>query len=148
MNVSNNNLQCINASFANKTVSGCDWSTLKYLYLGNNELGNIDGNICNKDKNNVLGFLEPATNLRVLDISNNKLASGQRLVSLQKLTQLEVPDLSSNSFHNFSLNLKNMTKLIALNLANNNFLCLSKSTMQQLNKIQNVNKLQWLKRKL
>ena len=115
IDLSNNNLQCVSALVFNKTVSGCDWSSLKYLNLGNNELGNIDGNVCNKNKNNVLGFLESLTNLRILDISNNKLASGQRLVSLETLTQLEVLDLSSNGFHNFSLSLNNLTKLFTLN---------------------------------
>ena len=138
IDLSNNNLQCINASVFNKTVSGCDWNSLKCLNLGSNELHHIDGNVCSNSKNNVMGFLEPLTNLSVLDISDNKLASGHSLVSLEILTQLEALDLSSNRFHNFSLILNNLTKLVTLNLANNNLPCLSKSTMRQLDKMWNV----------
>ena len=82
MDLSKNNLRCINTSVLIKKGAVCDWSSLKYLYLGNNKLGDIHGNFCNKDKNNVLGFLEPLTNLRVLDISNNKVASSHSLASL------------------------------------------------------------------
>ena len=134
----NNNLHCINASVFNKTVSACNWKSLKYLFLGSNKLGNIDNNVCNDDKNNVFGFLEPLTNLRVLDLSDNQIISDDKLTSLQTFTNLEKLDLSSNGIHNFSLNSNNMTKLIRLNLANNNLPCLSQSTTIQLNKLQNA----------
>ena len=135
---SNNNLRCINASFFNKTISGCDWKSLKYFYLGSNKLGNIDSNICNNDKNNVFGFLEPLTNLRILDLSNNQIIFDDKLAILEILTELEELDLSSNGIHNFSLNLNNMTKLMRLNLANNDLPCLSESTMFQLDKLQDA----------
>ena len=63
IDLSNNNLQCVNASVFNKAVFGCDWSSLKHLYIGSNKLGNSEGNVCNKDKSNVLRFLESLNNL-------------------------------------------------------------------------------------
>ena len=119
-------------------MSGCNWKSLKYLYLGINKLGNIDNNVCNDDKNNVFGFLEPLTNLRILDLSNNQIISDDKFNSLQTFTHLKELDLSSNGIHNFSLNLNNMMKLIRLNLANNDLLCLSQFTTLQLDKLQNV----------
>ena len=135
---SNNKLQCINTSAFNKTITGCSWKSLKYFYLGNNKLGNIDNNVCNDDKNNVFGFLEPLSNLRVLDLSNNQIIFDDKLTILQTLTELEELDLSSNGIHTFSLNLNNMTELIRLNLANNHLSCLSESTMFQLDKLQDT----------
>ena len=113
----NNNLQCINASVFNKTISGCNWRSLKYLYLGSNKLDNIDKNACNDDKNNAFGFLEPLINLRVIDLSSNQIIYDDKLTSLQTFTNLEELNLFSNAIHNFSLNLNNMTKIVRLNLA-------------------------------
>ena len=138
LDFSNNRLQCINASVFNETISGCDWKSLKYLYLGSNKLGNIDNNTCNDEKGNVFGFLEPLINLRVLDLSNNQIISDDKLPTLQTFTNLAELDLSSNRMQNFSLNLNNMTKIIRLNLANNNLPCLSRSTILQLDKLQDV----------
>ena len=52
---------------------------------------------------------------------------------------MEKLDLSSNKFQNFSLNLKNFTRLNKLDLSFNNIQCLSKSTMFQFNKLQKKN---------
>ena len=134
----NNNLQYINASVFNKSIGNCDWSSLKRLYLGNNKLGQIEGKIYNKDKSNIFGFLEPLHNLMVLDISSNKLMADKKLTVLQTLQRIQELDLSSNKFQNFSLNLKNFTKLRKLDLSFNNIQCLSKSTMFQLNKLQKL----------
>ena len=139
IDLSNNNLRCFVANFFNKTETRCNWHSLKFFYLKNNQLGNIEGNICNDDKNNVLGFLKPLNNLRVLDISNNKLMFNERLADIQGLTQLHELDLSSNGFSNFPLNLVNMTRLVKLNLANNNFQCLSKATIRRLDHHQKLN---------
>ena len=135
IDMSNNNLQCMNASVFDVSVTNCDWSSLKYFYLSNNKLGQMEGNICNRDRNTTIGFLKPLTNLRILDLASNMLESG-RLSDLQALTRLEKLDLSSNGFHNFSLDLSNMTKLQKLDLSNNNIQCLSKSTIVQLNQIR------------
>ena len=59
------------------------------------------------------------------------------LSDLRVLTRLKKLDLSSNGFHNFSLDLSNMTNLQKLDLSNNNIQCLSKSTILQLNQIRN-----------
>ena len=134
----NNNLQCINASVFNKTISGCNWRSLKYLYLGSNKLDNIDKNACNDDKHNVFGFLEPLINLRVIDLSSNQIIYDDKLTSLQTFTNLEELNLFSNAIHNFSLNLNNMTKIVRLNLANNNLACLSQSTIFQMDRHQNA----------
>ena len=136
IDMSNNNLQCMNASVFDGSVTNCDWSSLKHFYLSNNKLGQAEGNICNRDRNNTLGFLKPLTNLRALDLAGNMLESG-RLSDLQVLTRLQKLDLSSNGLHNFSLDLTNMTNLQRLDLSNNNIQCLSKSTIQQLNQIRN-----------
>ena len=135
IDMSNNNLQCVNASFFDGSITHCDWSSMKYLHLSNNKLGLVEGNICNQDRNNTLGFLKPLTNLRILELAGNMLGSG-RLSDLEVLTRLEKLDLSSNGFHNFSLDLSNMTKLQKLYLFKNNIQCLSKSTIVQLNQIR------------
>ena len=59
IDLNNNNLQCINASVFDESITNCDWGSLKRLYLSNNKLGQIDGNIYNRDKSNTLGFLRP-----------------------------------------------------------------------------------------
>ena len=53
---------------------------------------------------------------------------------------LDTLDLSSNGFHNFTLNLKNLTNLTKLNTAHNNLKCLSQSTVLQLKRLQNHRK--------
>ena len=137
IDISNNNLQCINASMFDGSVTHCDWSSLKYLYLSNNKLGQVEGNTCNFHRNNTLGFLKPLRNLRTLALAGNMLESGsQKFSDLKVLTRLEKLDLSSNGFHNFSLDLSNMIKLQKLDLSNNNIQCLSKSTILQLNQIR------------
>ena len=135
--VSNNGMQCFNATFFNMSITGCDWSSLKRFYLGNNEIGRIDGNSCNKDKHDVLGFLKPLWNLRVLDLSMNYFDSENSFSVLQHLTMLHTLDLSSNGFHYFTLGLKNLRRISKLNIANNNLKCLSESTVLQLNRLQN-----------
>ena len=137
VDLSNNNLQCVNDSFFNTNLTRCDWSSLRYLLLGSNKLGMTDGNICNQNKSDILGFLEHLKHLKQLDLSNNKLMSSDRLNSLQFLTHLEILDLSTNGLQNFTMNLKNMNNIHKLNLANNNIQCLSKSTMIQLTKLKN-----------
>ena len=130
IDMSNNNLQCVNASFFDGSITHCDWTSLKHLYLSNNKLGLMEGNICNLDRNNTLGFLTPLENLRTLGLAGNMLESeSQRLSDLQVLTRLEKLDLSANGFHNFSLDLSNMTNLRKLDLSSNNIQCLSKSTI-------------------
>ena len=140
VDLSNNNLQCVNASFFDTNLTGCDWSSLRYLLLGSNKLGMTATNICNQNNSNILGFLEPLKHLKHLDLSNNKLMSFERLNSLQFLTQLEILDLSTNGLENFTLNLINMTNLHKLNLANNNIQQLSRSTVSQLTKLKLENR--------
>ena len=136
IDISNNNLQCVNATFFDGSITHCDWRSLKHIYLSNNKLGLVEGNICNQDQNNTLGFLKPLRNLRTLILAGNMLDS-EKLSDLQVLNRLEKLDLSSNGFHNFSLDLSNMTNLQKLDLSNNNIQCLSKSTIGQLNQIRN-----------
>ena len=133
---SNNAPQCINATVYDGRVTHCDWRSLKHFYLRNNKLGHIEGNVCNEDKNNILGFLKPLTYLTVLDLARNSFDSEESLSQLQNLTNIEVLDLSSNGFYNFSLNLRNMGKLGTLNLSLNNIQCLPQTTMFQLNRLR------------
>ena len=137
IDVSNNGIQCLNASIFNESITHCDWKSLKKFYARNNEIGRIEKNSCNKDKHNVLGFLKPLWNLRVLDLSMNYLDSENRLSDLENLTRLHTLDLSSNKFQNFILNLTNLMQLSKLNIAHNNLKCLSQSTVLQLNRFQN-----------
>ena len=44
LDASDNGLQCINATAFDKNVTNCDWNSLKYFNLRNNQLGNIDTN--------------------------------------------------------------------------------------------------------
>ena len=139
IDLSNNNLKCFATSFFNKTVTGCNWRSVKYLYLQNNKLGHFEENPCTNPKNNTLRFLKSLPNLRILDISNNYFLSDEKLTDVQTLSKLYTLGLASNGFNNFSLKLINMTKLVKLNLANNNLQCLSKSTIHQLDHLQQIN---------
>ena len=132
--VNNNALQCINTSFFNY----CNWSSLTSLHLRNNQLGRTEGNVCNRDKNNTLGFLKPAINLEYLDLAGNQIQDAQDFSEIQGLTKLKVIDLSNNELHSFSMALHNMTALSRLNLSNNNIRCFSMSTIIQLNKLQKL----------
>ena len=77
-------------------MTNCDWSSLKYFYLRNNQLGNIDVNICNHDRENIVGFLRPLTGLNKLNLAMNMLANTERLQELEYLTNLTDLDLSHN----------------------------------------------------
>ena len=132
INLNNNALECINSSF----FSHCDASSLKRVFLRNNRLGNIEGNFCNRDKNNILGFLKPAINLEVMDLAGNKIQNDSLLSDIGLLSKLKEIDLAFNGFHNFPVVLQNMTGLRKVNLSNNNIGCLSLSTIITLDKIQ------------
>ena len=105
INFNNNGLQCINSTF----LRHCDWNSLLHLHLRNNQLGQTEGNVCNQDKNNTLGFLKPAKNLEHLDLAGNQIRNENILSEIQYLIKLKVIDLSDNGLHNFSLELENMT---------------------------------------
>ena len=135
IDVRNNQIQCLSPRGFNKSVTHCDWSTLQYLYLGNNRLGQITGNICNHNKSNVMNFVKPLTSLKLLDLSNNEFSSQDDLSDIEQLVQLQILDLSYNRLEAFSINMSNLTQISSLNLAKNNIKCFSESTVQQLNKI-------------
>ena len=99
INFNNNGLQCINSTF----FSHCDWSSLTHLHLRNNQLGQTEGNVCNKDKNNTLEFLKPAVNLEYLDLARNQIQNIKTLSEIQSLGKLKVINLSGNGLHNFSI---------------------------------------------
>ena len=136
LDFSHNALRCFNESVFDPDFGHCDWSSLKYLYLGNNKLGNTFWNNCNHNKQNILGFVRHLTGLNVLDISHNMIKSGHSLEPLGNLSNLRILDLSSNILHNFSLDLTNMDNLIKLNLSHNNLKHLSKRLILQLNELQ------------
>ena len=50
IDISHSALRCINESVFDPNIGHCDWRSLKYLYLGNNKLGNTLGNTCNYKK--------------------------------------------------------------------------------------------------
>ena len=132
MNFNNNALQCITSDF----LKHCDWSSVKRMFLRNNKLGQAQGNVYNRDKNNILGFLKPAINLEVLDLAGNQVRNWKLLSDIESLTKLKRVDLSRNGFHNFSVRLQNLTELSKLNLTKNNIACLSVSTTSELNYLQ------------
>ena len=134
MNINNNALQCVTSTF----FRHCDWSSINRIFSRNNKLGQTEGNVCNADKNNILGFIIPAINLEVLDLAGNQIQNGSLLSDIGLLNKLKEVDLSSNGFRNFSVVLQNMTVLRKLNLSNNNIGCLSLSTILQLNKLQSL----------
>ena len=136
VDVSHNALRCINESVFDPNIGHCDWSSIKYVYLGNNKLGNILGNTCNFNKKNILGFTKHLNGLNVLDISHNMIKSGHSLSPLANLSNLRTLDLSSNILHNFSLDLTNMDNLVKLNLSHNNLKHLSERLTLQLNELQ------------
>ena len=138
VDVSNNGFQCVNATSFDKNVTNCDWSSLKYLNLRNNQLGKIDTNTCNHDRNNVVGFLRPLTSLKELNLAMNMFANSENLRDLEKLTNLTFLDLSYNGFQNFTLNLRSFTSLTKLNLSFNNLRCLSQKTTSELTYLQKL----------
>ena len=120
VDLSNNGLKCVNESSFDQRQTNCDWNSVKYFYLNNNNLGQISGNMCNRNKQNILGFLKPLGGLEVLDLSHNMIEAGHSLTPLSNLSYLKVLDLSSNMLHNFSLDLNNLNGLVKLKLENNN----------------------------
>ena len=132
INLNNNALQCISSDF----LSHCDVSSLKHIFLRNNKLGNTEENICNRDKNNILGFAKPAINIEVLDLAGNKIRNDSLLSGIGLHSKLKELDLSFNGLHNFPDVMQNMTGLRKVNLSNNDIGCLSVSTIIALNKIQ------------
>ena len=93
VDISNNGLQCVNATAFDKNVTNCDWHSVQYLNLRNNQLGNIAANTCNRDRTNVVGFLRPLTSLKVLDLAMNIFVCSERLQDLEYLTNLTFLDL-------------------------------------------------------
>ena len=76
MGCSNNDLQCVNFTAFDINVTNCDWSCLKYLYLSHNRFGDSEDNICNDDKDDILGFQKPFVNLANLTLDDNRLVRG------------------------------------------------------------------------
>ena len=138
IDASNNGLQCVNATAFDKNVTNCDWRSLKYINLRSNQLGNIDTNTCNHDRNNVVGFLKPVTGLKTLDLAMNMFKNTEILHDPEYLTNLQILDLSYNRFQNFTLNLRLFTSLTKLNLSYNNLRCLSQKTMSELTSLQKL----------
>ena len=138
LDVSNNGLQCVNATSFDQKVTKCDWKSVKYVNFRNNQLGNIETNTCNRDRNNIVGFLRPLTGLKTLDLAMNMFESTDRLHDLEYLTNLEVLDLSHNGFQNFTLRWSSFTSLMKLNLSYNNLRCLSQKTMSELRTLQKL----------
>ena len=138
VDVSNNGLQCVNATTFDKNVTNCDWRSVKYVNLRNNQLGNTDTNTCNHDRNNIVGFLRPLTDIKTLDLAMNMFKNTYRLRDLEYLTNLEILDLSHNRFQNYTINLRSFTSLAKLNLSYNNLRCLSQKTMSELTSLQKL----------
>ena len=97
INLNNNALQCIRSDF----LGNCDASSLKRLFLRNNRLGNTEGNTCNPDKNNILGFAKPALNIEVMDLAGNKIRNDSLLSAIRLHSKLKEIDLAFNGFHDF-----------------------------------------------
>ncbi len=137
IDMSMNNMQCINA-FA---FSKCSWNkSLKMIYLKGNRLGDVKGNECNKDSNNIIGFVEPLQNLQVLNLAENQLDTFQHLQEIQLLKNLQHLDLSRNRFEDFALNLEQLTNLTFLDLSYNGIQCLSNDTTFQLEMLRRNNR--------
>ena len=83
LDISNSALRCINESTFDPNIGHCDWKSLKYFHLGNNKLGNILGNTCNHNRQNILGFVKHLSGLNLLDISRNMINSGNSLTSVK-----------------------------------------------------------------
>ena len=64
IDISHSALRCINESVFDPNISHCDWRSLKYLYLGNNKLGNTLGNTCNYKKQNIFVFVKHLSGLK------------------------------------------------------------------------------------
>ena len=136
VDVSSNGLQCVNATAFDKNVTNCDWTSVRYVNLRNNLLGNIDTNVCNLDRQNIVGFLKPVTGIVTLDLAMNMFQNSEKLRDLEYLTNLQNLDLSHNRFQNFTLGLSSFNSLANLNLSYNNLRCLSQKTIHELTTLQ------------
>ena len=95
-----------------------------------------NSHLCNRDKNNILGFGKHVINLEVLDLARNQIQNDSLLSDIGLHSKLKEIDLASNRFHKFGVLVQSMTGLRKVNLSNNNIEYLSLSTIITLNKIQ------------
>ena len=114
------------------------------MNLQNNQLGNIDTNTCNDDKQNIVRFLKPLSSLKRLDLAMNMFQNSEKLGDLKYLINLQILDLSHNRFQNFTLSLSSFTSLTKLDISYNNLRCLSQKTMSELTTLQKKSNLRFI----
>ncbi len=127
LDLSHNNLECINAKY----FTNCSWVFLWYLNLTHNNLG-IRSSRCSSIDKNPLEFLTPLRNLSFLDLSHNNLLQVDILLDMDFLLFLDLsdnmmtclPKSFTESLDNANLKRFNTTQpQIQLDLSKNQFPC-------------------------
>ncbi len=105
VDLSENKIECINSSI----FAYCDWSSMKYLNLRKNLIGQQSKNSCGNDNNTeYLAFLRSLTGLEELNLSENRVDFPLPVNAFQGLLHLKKLKLSSMGLQIFqpSLELK------------------------------------------
>ncbi len=126
VDLSENRIECLNASI----FAHCDWSTLKYLNLRKNSIGQLHRSSCgNTNVTEYLSFLRPLVGLEELVLSENRVDIPLPRNSFQGLANLKILRLSRMGLEIFRPSLASLTSLEFLDLSGNTLSCLHSSTL-------------------
>ena len=131
LDVQRNQISCIPENL----FAGCDWSSLKKLYLGQNILGSLSENICDTS-NNILGFLKHVPNIEVLDLSDNKF---KYVPSFTNNHQIIALNMSNNQLRNWTTDIRQFVSLKVLDLSGNKIQYLDSVTTNGLDELNEKN---------
>ena len=142
LNLNGNSLHCCAAHVFHPPNKSCNWNSVKFVYLRNNQLGSVTKNAsendCNLTFSNALAFLEPFVNLRELDLARNGLRSEVNMTVLETFRELQLLDLSNNNLETFFLTLSKLVNLKKLDLSSNRIQCLSKNFFHEVPKEKDI----------
>ena len=134
VDLSNNNIECINSSYFNH----CDWSCLNVLNLSGNRMREVFDNVCNKNMTYFLAFLRPLWNLTKLDLSGNIINNNLHLNSFEKQNLLEELYISKMGFKNLTAKISHISRLKYLDVSFNNLQCLSREVVMELSNLSSI----------
>ena len=134
LDLSNNKIECITSSF----FSHCNWSSLNFLKLNQNQLKQTTWGDCSRNGTDPLSFIKSLLNLTKLDLSGNELNQEISPKTFENQHTLEELMLSNMRIHNFTFEIGHMAKLRYLDISSNNIKCLSQNTTKELKNL-NVN---------
>ncbi len=126
IDLSENRIECINSSI----FAHCDWSSLRYLNLRKNFIGQHHQGSCrNANVTEYLLFLRLLVWLEELDLSENRVDIPLPENSFQGLYNLRVLKLARMGLEIFRPSLASLKSLEFLDLSGNKLSCLSPSTL-------------------